>query len=97
MQRSIDSPNVDHTDVIKNEHLLLCNYASTDKCECRVKVRLPNYRGKEDLEKCTVEGQCLLIMHLVGSKYITKFHWELMIPHEVKSFMSYGHLNLEFL
>ena len=42
---------MDHTDVINNECLLSMDYTSIDQCECRVKGRLPNSRGKEDPEK----------------------------------------------
>ena len=42
---------MDHTDVINNECLLYGDYTSIDQCECRVKGRLPNSRGKEDPEK----------------------------------------------
>ena len=56
---------MDHTDVMKNDHLLHRDCTIIDQHERRVEGMLPNSRGKEDPEKCEVKAQCLLIMRLV--------------------------------
>ena len=65
LESSIGSPNVEHTDVIKEGHLIPGGGVSTDQYECRVEGRLPNTRGKEDPQKMFCGG-AVFVDHASG-------------------------------
>jgi hypothetical protein len=75
LQNRIGSPNVEHTEVIKNEHLLHGDCISTDQYECRVKGRLPNSRGKEDPDKI-YSGGTVFVDHASG---VIKIHHQVSL------------------
>ena len=56
LQSIIGSQMVEHADVIKEGSLLSGDCVSTDQFERRIKVRLPNSRGKEDPHKMYCGG-----------------------------------------
>ena len=66
---------MEHTDVIKNEHLLPGDCISTDQYECRVKGRLPNSKGKEDPEKM-YSGGTVFVDHASG---VIKIHHQVSL------------------
>ena len=75
LQSSIGLSNVDHTDVMKNEHLLHRDCVSIDQHEFRVKGRLTNSRCKEDPEKMH-SGGTVFVDHSSG---VIKMHHQISL------------------
>ena len=66
---------VEHTDDIREGNSLPGDCMSTDQFECRIKGRLPNYRGKEDPYKMYC-GETVFVDYASG---VIKIHHQVSL------------------